>query len=181
MVMPPMRDRRRTFWPVVLVGVAGSGLAAYAGSKAWIALTGLATPIATANGDLTSPATTSLALVALAAWGVVLVTRGWARRAVAVLGGIAALGPLPGLWGSTHHLIVTHPTSHATAWPWVAAVALVLGFAAAVLAVMWAPSWPEMGRKYDAPRAPADLDGDDNTGLWRELSEGRDPTEDRNA
>ena len=179
-----MADRRRTFWPVVLVGVAGSGLAAYAGSKNWITLHGTAGPITaitTAASDLTSPVTTSVALVALAAWGVVLVTRGWARRGVAVVAGIAALGPIPGMWGSTHHLITTHSASHASAWPWVAAVALVSAAAAAILAVQWAPSWPEMGRQYDAPQAPAGLDTDDNAGLWRQLSEGRDPTEDGNA
>lgn len=177
----PMTDRKRTFWPVVLVGVAGAGLAAYAGSKNWIALTGTSHPTATVAPDLTSPATTSLALVALAAWGVVLVTRGWVRRGVAVLSGIAALGPVPGLWGSAHHLVITHAPSHTTAWPWIAAAALIAAAAAAVLAVVWAPSWPEMGSKYDAPQAPAGLDTDDNSGLWRQLSEGRDPTEDGNA
>lgn len=176
-----MTDRRRTFWPIVLSGVAGSGLAAYAGSKDWITLTGTSHPITIAASDLTSPATTSLALVSLAAWGVVLVTRGWVRRGVAIIVGLAALGPIPGLWGSTHHLIDTHAPSHATAWPWVAAVALVVATAAAVLGVLWAPSWPEMGRKYDAPQPPAGLDTDDNAGLWRQLSEGRDPTEDGNA
>jgi hypothetical protein len=174
-----MTDRRRTFWPVVLLGVAGSGLAAYAGSKDWIS--GGSARVTTLVSDLTSPATTSLALVALAAWGVVLVTRGWVRRGVAVLGGVATLGPVPGLWGSTHHLVTTHAGSNPTAWPWVAAGALIVSAAACVLAVMWAPSWPEMGRKYDAPQAPAGLDTDDNAGLWRQLSEGRDPTEDGNA
>jgi hypothetical protein len=174
-----MSDRKRTFWPVVLVGVVGSGLAAYAGSKDWIS--GGRAAVATTVSDLSSPGTTSLALVALAAWGVVLVTRGWVRRGVAVLGGIAALGPVPGLWGSAHHLVTTYAGSNATAWPWVAAVGLVLAASAAVLAVMWAPAWPEMGRKYDAPQAPAGLDTDDPAGLWRQLSEGRDPTEDGNA
>lgn len=174
-----MTDRRRSFWPVVLVGVAGSGLGAYAGSKDWIS--GGTARVTTAVSDLASPATTSLALVALAAWGVVLVTRGWVRRGVAALGGIAALGPVPGVWGSAHHLVTAHAGSHETAWPWVAAVALILAAAAAVLAVIWAPSWPEMGRKYDAPQAPAGLVTDDNAGLWRQLSEGRDPTEDGNA
>lgn len=176
-----MPDRRRTFWPVVLGGVGGSGLAAYAGSKAWISLAGGATPFATVKGDLTSPATTSLALVALAAWGVVLVTRGWVRRGIAVLGGIAAVSPVPRLWGSTHDLIVTHPSSHVSTWPWVAAAALLVAAVAAVLAVVWAPSWPEMGRKYDSPQGSAELDPEDNAGLWRALSEGRDPTEDGNA
>lgn len=174
-----MIEPKRTFWPVVLIGAAGSGLAAYAGSKDWVS--GGSAQVTAAVSDLTSPATTSLALVALAAWGVVLVTRGVVRRCVAVLGGIAALGPVPGLWGSSHHLLTTHPGSQATAWPWVAAAALVLAAVAAVLAVVWAPSWPEMGSKYDAPQAPGGLDTDDNAGLWRQLSEGRDPTEDASA
>ncbi|BBH16260.1 hypothetical protein Back2_05470 [Nocardioides baekrokdamisoli] len=168
---------------MVLLGVAASGLAAYAGSKDWIsshAVTGASTLMTSQNDDLTSPGTTSLALVALAAWGVLLVTRGWARRTVAILAGIAALGPIPGLWGSAHHLTTSHEGSHATGWPWVAAVSLVLAATAAVLAAIWAPSWPEMGRKYDAPQAPAGIDTDDNAGLWRQLSEGRDPTEDGN-
>jgi hypothetical protein len=174
--MPDARVRR-TFWPVVLVGAAGAGFGAYAGSKPWI---GLSAP-STAGQDLTSPATTSLALVALAAWGVVLVTRGWMRRIVAIVAGLAALAPVPAIWGSTHHLSNTHVGSHITAWPWIGGAVLILAWIAGVLAAMWAPSWPEMGRKYDAPQAPAGLDSDDNAGLWRELSEGRDPTEDRNA
>ena len=170
-----MADRRRTFGPVVLLGLAGAGLAAYAGSRNWIS------PHTATTDDLTSPVTTSLALVVLAAWGVVLVTRGWVRRAVAVLGGVAALGPVPAMWGSTHQLLTGHAGSHVTGWPWLAAASCAISAAMCALAVMWASSWPEMGARYDAPKPSSALENDDHAGLWRQLSEGRDPTDDENA
>ena len=47
----------------------------------------------------------------------------------------------------------------------------------------WAPEWPEMGTRYDAPGsavpAPATpAEPDERTGLdlWKAMDEGRDPT-----
>jgi len=190
MADPATRSGRRTFWPTVLLGLAGAGLAAYSGHKHWITV-GHTDPFATAQAGqqigLDSPATTALALVALAAWGVVLVTRGWVRRAIAVLGGLAALAPIPGIWGTRHHLLTSNAGSHATVWPWIALVGLLISVVMAVVALRKAPQWPEMGSKYDAPvghagvaaQAHQPLEEQSSLDLWKSLDEGHDPTQDQ--
>jgi uncharacterized membrane protein (TIGR02234 family) len=145
--------------------------------------------------QLDSPATTALALVTLAAWGVFLVTRRGVRRGLAVLAVVAALGaaatcfsrPDTSTYGVSSYVPVSgtvHITT--TLWPWVALAAALVAALAAASAVVWAPQWPEMGSKYDAPTAskpsaPAEIDlaGAENLELWRSISEGRDPTSDR--
>lgn len=170
----------RSFWTTVLVGVAGAGLAAYAGAQDWVRIQAGGDPITAVGVSLDSPATTSLALVALAAWGVFLVTRGWFRRGVAIVAGVAALAPLLGIWGTRRHLLDTHTDSVGTAWPWVAAAACLVCAAAAVVAVLKAPGWPEMGRKYDAPagaRKPVlPVEEQSSIDVWKALDEGHDPT-----
>jgi hypothetical protein len=192
-VAEQQKSRRHTFWPVVLLGVAGSGLAAIAGSKHWGTLPSgggirgismqeaqsAATPLGTGAPALDAPAVTALALVALAAWGVALVTRGVVRRGVVLLGALAAVAAVPTAIGSLHGL----PSSASlTAWPWLAFVGLALTIAAAVLAFLWAPQWPEMGRRYDAPTTgptlPGNLEEAENIDLWKTISEGHDPTSD---
>jgi hypothetical protein len=75
--------------PVVVLGLVGAGLAAMAGNEAWAtgrrctAAPGIATD---------SPATTAVALALLAAWGVLLVTRGRVRRAASLLAVALAIG-----------------------------------------------------------------------------------------
>ncbi len=197
--MPPdMAERgRRTFAPVVLLGLAGSGLAAVAGNKAWAEGGGdaaqrlAAVPLTTDPGEM--PAAGALALVALACWGVVLVTRGRVRRAVAVLGALASAGVLVTVvagWSSVVDSLrsdyadvgVTDIGIHHTGWLWAAAVGAVLSLAASVLAVRWAPAWPEMGSRYDAPAGeraepePIDPAEQSNLDLWKAMDEGRDPT-----
>lgn len=177
---------RRTFWPTVLLGAAGAVLAAYAGHRDWISL-GHRDPFAPADQTgLDSPATTALALVALAAWGVVLVTRGIVRRAVALLGALAAIAPVAALWHTVHHLESTHAGSHSTVWPWLALAGSLVSFVAAVLAVRTAPQWPEMGAKYDAPADAAaaahthePVEEQSSLDLWKSLDEGHDPTQDQ--
>jgi hypothetical protein len=81
---------------------------------------------------------------------------------------------------------VEHPDVGLTGWYWVAAVATVLSVLTTAAAVRLVPSWPEMGRKYDAPAgtggdsspAPAEqaLEEQENLDLWKAMDEGRDPT-----
>jgi hypothetical protein len=176
---------RRTFWPTVLVGVAGAGLAAYAGGRDWVRIHAGGDPITAVGVSLDSPATTALALVALAAWGVLLVTRGWFRRGVAILAAVAAIAPVAGVWDTRAHLLDTHADSAGTTWPWVAAAACLVSAAAAVLAVMKAPRWPEMGRRYDAPAGAATpavpLEDQSSLDVWKALDEGHDPTARRSS
>lgn len=198
--------RRRTFGPVVLLGLAASGAVAVAGHREMLTLpedylqsVGL---ISRQDGTLVEfPLAGALGLVSLACWGVLLVTRGTVRRAVAVLAALAALGVLAVVvvggflqvddaaedlatrLGATSFTEL--PLERST-WFWVALAASVLGAAAAAVAVRDVPHWPEMGARYDAPTgtpaSPAtDPDADpgeqSNLDLWKSLDEGSDPTE----
>jgi len=186
-----MADQRRTFGPVVLTGIVGSGLVALAGSKPWAAPDGTAgsTLVDKTGGHV--PLASALALVALAGWGVVLVTRGRVRRAVAVLVAVVSAGLVatvvlgrPSALDSARRATVdlgeAVSGAHVTGWWWVAVPVSVVALVAAVAAVRWCGSWPEMGRRYDAPVAAgtsADLATMDEGDLWRAIDQGRDPTD----
>jgi uncharacterized membrane protein (TIGR02234 family) len=147
----------------------------------------------------------ALALVALAAWGVVLVLRGRARRAVSLLGALAAAGTMLATAVALHRAqddavraVVARGgtgdafTSSLTGWYYVclaAAALTLLGFA---VAVVLSPRWPSMGSRYDAPAArPAPAGAAASAGapgpadpappaaeqdMWHALDDGRDPT-----
>ena len=90
-------DRRRSsFGPVVLLGLASAALAAYVATRAWVTGSGGESAPGEATmafGEVSSsPLGTALALVVLACWGVVLVTRRRFRRAVAWLAVLTSLG-----------------------------------------------------------------------------------------
>ncbi|GAA1769712.1 hypothetical protein GCM10009795_014830 [Nocardioides hankookensis] len=190
-----MTDRRRTFGPVVLLGLAAGTLTAVAGEKPAVEASGSgATAVSSrlVTFDAHLPLVTALGLVVLACWGVVLVTRGRVRRAVAALGTIAALGALvaalaaysqvPAQFRDELALVGVRDAdlSH-TAWYWVAVIGALVSVAAGALAVAWAPSWPEMGTRYDAPgSAPAapvvPPEEQSSLDLWKAMDEGRDPT-----
>jgi len=182
-----------------MLGLAAGVLGAVAGSNPWVVdgdapATGdpvpgiaVADPVAAA-GEM--PLALALSLVALAAWGVVLVTRGRLRRVVAGLGLLASAGlvatvvvGLLTLEERVDEAILERGSdvlaSDFTAWFFVAAVAALGSVVAATLAVAWAPAWPEMGRRYDAPgAAPAEAPREQrsNLDLWKSMDEGHDPT-----
>ena len=147
-------------------------------------------PVATDPGQM--PAAGALALVVLACWGVLLVTRGRVRRAVAVLGVLASLGLVAAVvlgWSSVVDslrsayagIAVSDVSVHHTWWFWAAAVGAVVSVVATALAVRWAPEWPEMGSRYDAPGSGAAApvaapEEQSNLELWKAMDEGRDPT-----
>jgi uncharacterized membrane protein (TIGR02234 family) len=151
----------------------------------------------TAQGDaLTMPLVTSLALVGLAAWGVLLVTRRRVRRGAAGLALLAGLGTLAAavlalgdLRGTVDEALAqVGATGGAGVTGWfVAAVVGALGLTASSgLAVRQVPAWPEMGQRYDAPAGgptgsatggSAAQDGEvGSLDLWKAMDEGRDPT-----
>jgi uncharacterized membrane protein (TIGR02234 family) len=183
-----MADGRRLFAPTVLLGLVGSGLAALAGGKPWAAPDSQAGSALVDHSGGHVPLAGALGLVALACWGVVLVTRSRVRRVVAALGAVVAaglvatvvLGRASALDSAREATVVlgTRQTSaHVTAWWWVALVGSLLALAAAVLAVRFCGAWPEMGSRYDAPATrpqPEDLDALD---LWRAIDQGHDPTD----
>jgi uncharacterized membrane protein (TIGR02234 family) len=194
---------RRTFGPVVLLGVASAALAAWAASKPWVDGTGADSApgmASTSWGEIaSSPLGTALAFVVLACWGVLLVTRGRFRRAIAALSVLAALGYVATVvWAPfslPDHLVeqvrrrtgMTLDDTGLTGWFWLACVAALLVLASTVLALRLVRTWPEMGTRYDAPtgaRAAGDADPaqassdrpTDNIDIWKALDDGRDPT-----
>ena len=190
-----MPERRRTFGPVVLLGLGAGALTAVAGNQRTVTGQGRAGAsmdnlLLTFDGHL--PLVTALGLVVLACWGVVLVTRGRVRRAVAGLGVLAAAGALvdaivayPQLADQLREDLaqigVTGADVAPTAWYWAAVAGAVLSVVATALAVAWTPAWPEMGSRYDAPAAAApapDRDPGEQSSLdlWKAMDEGRDPT-----
>ncbi len=187
-----MAEPRRTFAPVVLAGLASGGLAAVAGNRAWVAWTGTGKgdhSLLTITGDDTAtvPLGGALALVLLACWGVVLVTRGRVRRVIACVGVATSVGMVAtavlgfrsatdGLRDDLAELGADSLTTGSTAWYWTYLVCAVLAVVATVAAVRLAPAWPEMGSRYDAPgSAPAPRE-ETGLDLWKAMDEGRDPT-----
>ena len=189
---------RRTFGPVVLLGIASAGLAALAGSRAWVGFDVVEDPDTGSGGAYSStigisltglpeaPLVAALAFVVLAAWGVLLVTRGRVRRGMALLAAVASAGML----AAAVVAFVTSPDSlrdtfaeiqvpvevQRTAWSWLGVAASFVAFLAAVLAWRLVPSWPEMGTRFDAPGSTPPPREETSLDLWRALDHGRDPT-----
>lgn len=184
----PPRDR--WFGPAVLVGLSGAALAAVAGSREWATSVGDAAGLrveASVSGADSQPLVASLALVALASWGVLLVVRGRLRRVVAAVGLAAAVGSLVSVAagfdgvqrdaldaavarGATGDTFATTLTG----WYYAAGVGALLAAGGLAVAVLRAPGWPAMGSRYDAPAARASAPTDED--MWRALDEGHDPT-----
>jgi uncharacterized membrane protein (TIGR02234 family) len=174
----------------VLAGLAAAAVAAISAGRDWATASGEAAgaPVsATTSGSSSAPLAIALALVALAAWGVVLVLRGQARRIVAVVGALAAAGTLVAVVSSLSRVrddavqsVTAKGGTAATAgsltgWYVVCAVAALATVVTFLIAVVASPRWPAMGSRYDAPAArgaepPAEQD------MWRALDDGRDPT-----
>lgn len=196
---------RRPFWRVVGVGLGGSAVAALASSRPWVIQSGAHSVVTDSaftgtEDSARSPVALAVALVLLAAWGVLLVTRGAVRRAFAVIATLAAAAlvvavvaghqQLPGqLRDSFVRPGGSAPVAGFSGWFWVAGGCAVLALAAGVTAVLFSPRWPEMSRAYDAPTGPASAAGGttppgeaqrdeelSNRRLWDQLSEGHDPT-----
>ncbi len=197
-----MTEPRRTFAPVVLLGLGSAAALAAAGTKVWAepelspADLGLL-PSQAVTADM--PLAGALGFVLLAGWGVLLVTRGAVRRAVAVLLTLVSLGlvatTVTAFWGVRDVLErqlddlgvgikASSVATRMTGWYWVALVFSVVAVLAAAAAVRWCRDWPAMSSRYDAPTrdtashpaAPASEPADD-TEFWKALDAGRDPTD----
>jgi uncharacterized membrane protein (TIGR02234 family) len=185
---------RRTFWPVVLIGIGASGVAALAGHRPMMQVqVGKVSQLgagAIAEGDNFKdlPLAGACGLVMLACWGVVLVTRKVTRRIVATLAGVTAVSLLLTLVveGFVKHddvVIELRAPIDYTGWFWLALAAAVPALLAAAAAVRFAPAWPEMGRQYDAPsaqeRTSSGAPPEERTSLdlWKSMDEGNDPTD----
>ena len=167
--LEPRPEPRRTFGAVVAAGLAAAALAAVAGHQPWAH--GSA-PVDSAScprpwRPAGCPPPTRSRLVVLACWGVLLVTRGVVRRVVSVLAraGRAGAGRRGG-----GRLRQRARTAVRDAYQRARRgrrrrrpLRLVLGSRRrraadradhAAAAVRLVPTWPEMGRRYDAPRTP---------------------------
>lgn len=189
--------RDRSYGPVVLLGLASTTLTAVAGSRQWASSAGDAAGVpveASVSGAEAAPLVTALALVALAAWGVVLVVRGPARRLVAAVGLVACVGSLSAVVvgfdsaqdGAREAVLARGATgdtfaSSLSAWYFLAGAGALAAAATFAVALVRSPRWPAMGSRYDAPaaRPTAGKDpvgGNEEQDMWRALDEGRDPT-----
>jgi len=183
--------RDRTFGRTVLGGLGAATLTAVAAAQPWAEADGDNAGVsvtAAVDGTDVAPLALALALVALAAWGVLLVLRGRARRPVALVGALAAAGVLVavvGAFGTAQDAAVDAVlgdgatgdtfTTSLTGWYWTAVIAAAASLAALLVAVARAPHWPSMGSRYDAPsaRETAPSTSED---MWRALDDGHDPT-----
>jgi hypothetical protein len=115
---------------------------------------------------------------------VVVATRSWARQVIGLLLVVVG-GAMVGVAVTARNDVaaaltrrafaVPHAPVHVagSAWPWVAAVGAALVVAAGAVTVLFGPSWPGLGRRYDAPTsAPVD----DDASMWSALDRGEDPT-----
>jgi len=207
---PPGQDggprRRSTMGPTLLVALAAGAVLAVAGDRPWVEVEGAPEPVEGGGQQVVTgldlatgnPTVTALALVALAALGVVLVVRGRVRRVVAVLVLLAAFGVaaavLTGWLGIDDRVaqeVAGGPLDGAatswTSWAWASVPAAALLLGAGLLTVRDVRRWPEMGRRYDAPAGAGGRGGAPGTAappeersaleIWRDLDEGRDPTD----
>jgi uncharacterized membrane protein (TIGR02234 family) len=149
-------------------------------------------------GSDAAPLALALALVVLAGWGVILVSRTAARRIAAVIGLVATAGVLVvvvtqfsdthgpaaralAALGATDVAAVSHQP-----WYWITGVAALAQMVVLAVAFRVAATWPTMSSRYDAPAerrddaiSDATLPDDDELAdlqLWKALDEGRDPT-----
>ncbi|HEX4190438.1 MAG TPA: Trp biosynthesis-associated membrane protein [Marmoricola sp.] len=194
-----MAERTRSnFGPILLGGLASAALLAISASQTWLYAKADATGLpvtAKVSGSDAAPLALALGLVALASWGVILVSRTTMRRIAAAIGIVAVLGVLVVVVGLHAHSIAAErlntqgaqTVSSLTRRPWyyltgVAAVAELIMLAGAV---RFAPTWPTMSSRYDAPGDPLEpaaakpQPDEDLAGLalWKALDEGVDPTQ----
>ncbi len=198
-----MVDRRARGYAVTLVvGLAAATGAVVGLARPWIAATatqpGLPDLETTVTGAEIAPLAGALGFVMLAAFGAVIATRGVIRRALgglilvcAVVVAVSTLA-LPDATGQVESGLSAvgwaggpYETS-ARPWRWVTLAAAVLcGVAGAAVAAV-GHRWATMGSRYDAPTSKqssrssaGSVAGEDmsEADVWREIDEGRDPTQ----
>ncbi len=195
-----MAEPRRSFGPTVLAGLGGAALAAVSAGQEWASASGRAGGADVTEGvqgSDSAPLAVALALVALAAWGVVLVVRGRARQVMAIVGAGASVGvvaatlvALSRARADAVEALVARGASgdgvsgSLSGWYWATLLAATLTLLAFAAAVRLAPGWPTMSSRYDAPASQTteatggapDLSTADERDLWKAFDEGRDPT-----
>jgi uncharacterized membrane protein (TIGR02234 family) len=181
----------------LLLGLLGAVGVAVGGSRPWVGASGtepgLPTIHVTASGADLAPVAGALGFVILAGFGAVIATRGWWRRALGAVIGIASVVVLvavlvPG--GSTEAVTSALAakgwtgggyTTSTQPWRWLVFAGAVATAGAGAITARYGHRWAVMGARYDAPREksaviarPAhDLS---ETEVWQAIDQGRDPT-----
>lgn len=189
---PPFRGYGAT----LLIGLVGAVAAVIAVTRPWFnasaRVEGLPVITTSVSGSALVPAASALGFVVLAAFGAVIATRGWVRRALGVLIVVAAavvlvLAVHP---GSAHDALADGLAakgwtgggfaSSSTWWRWLTAVGAVLALGAGAAVVRFGHGWATMGSRYDSPAARSRKpDLDNEAAMWKAIDEGEDPTERR--
>ncbi|MEO6827733.1 MAG: Trp biosynthesis-associated membrane protein [Microbacteriaceae bacterium] len=198
-----MRSARRLKYSVMLVILAGSGLALLAVTQPWYQLRLEASaehPAAVEiTGSAAAPALTALALSGLALVAALAIAGPVIRAILAVLGiivgasvalaaaiamadpvhsGISEITAVTGVAGdgAVARLVAA---IESTIWPSVALAAGIILAIGSLAAVVTTRRWPSASRKYQAvrfaPESEADI-SDTAIDSWDELSRGEDPT-----
>ncbi len=187
----------------LLAGLLAAALAAVAGAKPWAELTASGRKLvpgagSAANSTIGSageaPLALALALVALAGWGAILVTRGRFRTVIAAIGTAAAAGlvvvavvefgdapdSVRRAVGRAIGGTADGGTAARTGWYWVGLVAAVVLLVSYAVAVRRIRRLPSMSSRYDAPGgAPQANEPTTNLEIWKAIDAGEDPTEDQ--
>lgn len=190
-----MSPARRSYALTVLVLVAAGGLTFWSLTRTWgsvlLEAPGLGQDRISVSGAESMPGVSAIGLVLLASALAVLAGSTRVRRVLGVLVVLVALACLGWVaFGSSAAVdsaldaavaesasftgTNAPETVDGTGWPLVTGAALLAAAAAGASIVWWAPRWPRMSSRYEAPGARA---ADEETDMWKAFDEGRDPTE----
>jgi uncharacterized membrane protein (TIGR02234 family) len=191
------------YGPTLVIGLAGAVAVMVGVAKPWVTATARQTGLpeieASVSGADLAPLAGALGVVVLAAFGAVIATRGWVRRALGGLIVVASIVVLvsaihpPGATGALEDALSAKGWSggdydSGTAWwRWLAMAGSVATTFAGAAISRYGARWATMGAAYDAPGTAQDAvpakqrDAAPTTerDVWREIDEGRDPTDDQ--
>jgi uncharacterized membrane protein (TIGR02234 family) len=188
---------RRSYALTVVVGLASAGAITVGAAQPWVTATaspeGLPQISASVDGADIAPVVGALGFVLLAAFGAVIATRGWVRRAVGVVIIACSVVVLVAAARAGAATDLLQPSlsargwsggsydSRTVAWRWVVVAAAALCLLAGLAVVRFATRWATMGSRYDAPaNSPVtEQPGDSmSTGdVWKAIDRGHDPTQ----
>lgn len=177
-------------WMWIVAGISSAALLAVAAAKPWWKVPAPGRlPLGVRPEQLQAdvPLALAFALVVLAAWGPILAARGWARRAGAAIGALAAMA-VGGSLGLAPKFLTEQldyqlrysgieVNARPTVWFGVATFAALVALTALAWSWWTLPMWPSMDRKYDRPNSRPPAEAGTPLDLWNAMDEGVDPTE----
>lgn len=194
---------RRLYAPVVLLTLAAGGAAFFMAGRTWtgvdIAANGLPADFVAVNGSVTvsgsaaEPLVPALALVVVASALAVLAASARVRIGVGVLLLVTAVAAIvivltggSALDDAVRRAVEDSPAFTGgsvpdgrddTAWPFATIGAFAVAAVCGLLVLRLGPSWPTMGRRFEAPGARAERPVETEADMWKALDEGHDPTQ----